>query len=100
MSQLAWTLDDPIAGNYRGTDPVSSVAGAVAVDANSQRRQILAVLQHAGRPMYVAEIAAKTGIPSAQVASRLPVMSRAGLVVMCGMGVNHRDYPVQLWRSL
>lgn len=51
--------------------------------------------------MNVQQIVSRTGIPRDQVASRLPVMHRAGQVALLPeLGLNHLGKPVQLWSAL
>jgi predicted ArsR family transcriptional regulator len=90
-------LDDPIAGAVRKSDPISSVVAGMTVDAESQKARIYEALELAGRPLTVAQLVDRTGIPRDEVASRLPVMKRKNLVRIAGMVDNDRGRPVQQW---
>lgn len=96
-SQLAMSLDDPIGGASRRSDPISSVAAALTVDAESQKARIHEALELAGCALTVAQLVDRTGIPRDEVASRLPVMKKKNLVRVAGMVDNDRGRPVQQW---
>jgi predicted ArsR family transcriptional regulator len=98
--QLALTYDDRMAGNYRNSDPVSSVVAGRSCNAEAQRGRILALLNDRG-PMYAAQIASVLDIPTGQVSTRLAAMANRGLVRRLDeMGENESGHPVLVWESL
>ncbi len=98
VDQLALDIDDRMAGGVRSSDPLSSVAGARRVNADAQRGRILRVLFDAGYPLYASEIGEQTGIPTAQVSSRLTAMEHRQLVRrLPELGTNAQGQPVLLW---
>jgi predicted ArsR family transcriptional regulator len=95
--QLALAYDDRMSGNYRNSDPVSSVAAARAVNAEAQRARIRAHLASHG-PDYARNIGRVLKIPSGEVSSRLAAMEhRQEVRRLPEMGENDCGRPVLLW---
>lgn len=95
--QLALAYDDRMSGNYRNTDPVSSVAAARAVDAKGQASRIRAHLASHG-PDYARNIGRVLDIPTGEVNSRLAAMKhRQEVRKLPEMGENDCGRPVLMW---